>query len=69
MKLYINLAQQTASNDLPDQSENKMLSSFDDVCRTDIDDTASDSFRRLDDDIVVFRHLEVVERFWGTCSL
>lgn len=40
-----------------------MLSPFRQVTRTNVDDGAADTFGRSDDDVVVFRHLESVERF------
>ena len=42
-----------------------MFSTLLDVGRTDIDDGTSDTFGRGNDDVVVFSHLECVERFLG----
>lgn len=65
MELDINLAEQTAFDDLPNQTKNQMLSSFDDILRTNVDNRASNSLGRVDDNVVVFNHLEVVYLFGG----
>ena len=60
MKFDINFAEQSASDNLPDQSEDKILSSFDEVGTADVDDCGK-SLCRVDDQIVVFDHLELTE--------
>src|SRR5690348_11417576 len=59
--LQIDLGKQPNLDDLPDETENKMFTPFDQILRTDIDDTAANGFGRIDDHIVVFRHLERVD--------
>ena len=39
-----------------------MLLALDDVSRANIDDRASDTLRRLNDNVVVFRHVESIQR-------
>lgn len=55
--------QKTTSNNLPDKSENEMLATFGEICRTDVDDAASDGFGGRDDNVIVFCDLESIERF------
>ena len=59
--LDVNLAQETTPDDLPDQPEDQVFPSFRDVLRTDVDDGASDTLGRRDDDVVVFGDLKGVE--------
>lgn len=59
--LDVDLTQQTPADDLPDQAENEVLFPLLQIVRSDIDDRASDTLCRGDDDVVVFGHLECVE--------
>lgn len=61
--LDVDLAEETSSNDLPDESEDEMFGSVGDIGRTDVDDRASDTIGRGDDDVVVLCDLEGVESF------
>lgn len=63
MQLDVNLAQKTTANDLPDQTKDKMLANLDDVASTNVDDGATDTLGRLDDDVVVLAHLESIQVF------
>ena len=65
VELDIDLSKQSAADDLPDEAENKVLSSLRDICRTNVDDGAADGLCRRNDDVVVFGHLESVE--WLLC--
>lgn len=57
-----NLRQETPPNDLPDETEDEVLRTVSDVLRSDVDDRASDTLGRGDNDVVVLRDLEGVER-------
>ena len=63
--LNVDLGEQTSSDDLPDETENKMLAALRNVCSADVHDRAADTLRRGDDDVVVLRNLESIERFAG----
>jgi hypothetical protein len=58
----VDLAQQTSSDNLPNQTQDQMLSHFDDVSAANVDDRAADTLGRLDDDVVVLGEVEVVQR-------
>lgn len=60
MKFDVNLAKKTSSNNLPNQSKYKVLSSFNEIRRTNIDDR-SKSLCRIDDEVVIFDHLKLAE--------
>jgi hypothetical protein len=63
MKLDIHLRQQSSSDNLPNETQDQMFPSLSDIARSDVHDGTSDTFRRRDDDIVVFCNLECVEGF------
>ena len=58
----INLAQETAPNDLPDEPENEMLADFDDVAASNVDDGTANALGRVDDDVVILGHVEGIQR-------
>ena len=60
MKLDINLAKESPSDDLPDQTKNKMFPALNKIRRANIHDM-SETFGRVNDQIVVFDHLELTE--------
>lgn len=43
MKLDVNLAQETTSNDLPDKTEDEMLTNLGDISGANVDDGAADT--------------------------
>lgn len=61
VKLDINLAKQTTLDDLPNESKNQVLTTFNKILGTNVNNRASDSLGRVDNDIVVFSHLEAVD--------
>ena len=61
MKLDIDLAKQTPADNLPDEAEDEMLPHFDNVAAANVDHREADTLGGLDNDVVVLRHLEVVE--------
>jgi len=63
MKLYVDLAEQSTSDDLPDETEDKVFSAFLKILGTNVDHRASDSFRGRDNDVVILRHLESIDLF------
>ena len=63
MKFDVDLTEQSTSDDLPDKTEDEMLSAFLKILGTDIDHRASDSLCRRDNDIVILRHLERIDLF------
>lgn len=65
--LDVDLAEQTPSDNLPDETENEMFTTFGDILRTNVNDGTSDTFRRSDDNVVVFGHLKGVEWFGFAC--
>jgi len=60
VKLDINLAKESPSDDLPDQTKNKMFPALNKIRRANIHDM-SETFGRVNDQIVVFDHLELTE--------
>ena len=62
MQLDIDFAQQSSADDLPDQAKNQVLPHLNNVAAANVDHGAPDTFRRLNDNVVVLRHLEGVER-------
>jgi len=61
MELDINLAEQTTADNLPDQTQNKMFSNLDDISTTNVDNRATNTLGRLNNNVVVFCHLEGVK--------
>lgn len=61
VELDVNLAQQTTANDLPNQTQNKMLTNLDDVPAANVHDGAPNALGGVDHDVVVFRHVESVQ--------
>lgn len=59
VKTDINLGQKTSLDDLPDESQNQVLTSIHKILRSNVDDTASNSLSRVDGHIVVLDNLEV----------
>ena len=65
VELDIDLSKQTSSNNLPDETENEMLATFCDVRCTDVHDGAANTLCRGNDNVVVLRDLESVQRLLG----
>lgn len=63
VQLDINLAQQTTSNDLPDQAKNEVLTNLDNVTTSNVNDGAANALGRVDDDVVIFGHVESIQLF------
>jgi len=61
MKLDIDLAQQTTSNNLPYESQYQMFANLNYIHTTNIDDRATYALGRFDDDVVVLSHVESIE--------
>ena len=60
MKFDVNFAKKSTSNNLPDQTENKMFPALNKIRTADIDNS-SETLGRVDDQIVIFNHLELTE--------
>ena len=63
VKFYVDLAEQPASDNLPDETEDQMLSALLDVLRTDVNHRAPDGLGGRDNDVVVLSHLEGINLF------
>ena len=63
MELDIDLSQKTPSDDLPNETKDKMLAALRDISRSNVDHGASDTLGRCNNDVVVFSDLESVQRF------
>jgi len=63
MKFDIDLAEQSTSDYLPDETKDEMFSAFLKILGTDVDHRASDSLCRRDDKIVILGHLERIDLF------
>lgn len=61
VELDVYFSEQTAADDLPDKTKDKMLADFNDVTSTDVDNGATDALGRLNDDVVVLAHLKSIE--------
>lgn len=60
MELDVNLGEQTPLDNLPDETEDEMLTTFHNVVGPDVDDGATNGLGRVDDDVVVLNHLELI---------
>ena len=63
MELDIDLGQKTPSDDLPNETKDKMLAAFRDISRPDVDNGASNTLGGCNDDVVIFSDLESIQRF------
>lgn len=63
VKLNIDLGEQSSTNDLPDETKDQMFTTLRDISRTDVDDGATYTLCRGDDDVVVLGNLEGVQWF------
>ena len=63
MELDIHLCEQTASDDLPDETKYEVLSAFSEICCANIYNGTSNAFGGGDNNVVVFRDLEGIEWF------
>ena len=63
MELDIDLGQETPSDDLPNETKDKMFAAFRDIRRSDVDHGASNTLGGCNDDVVVFSDLESIQRF------
>jgi hypothetical protein len=63
MELNIDLGQKTPSDDLPNETKDKMLAAFRDITRSDVDHGASNTLGGRNNDVVVFSNLEGIQRF------
>jgi len=61
VELDVDLAQQTAADNLPDEAEDEMLADLNDVAGANVDDGAANTLGGLDDDVVVLGHVEGIE--------
>lgn len=61
VKLDINLAQQSATDNLPNQTQNQMLPDLDDIASTNVHNRAPNTLGGLNNDVVVLAHLEGIE--------
>lgn len=66
VKLNVDLSQQATADDLPDETQNQMFSDLDHITSANIDHRAPDTLCRLNDYVVVLRHLESIQ---GLCFL
>lgn len=60
MKFDVNLTQEPTSDNLPDQSEDKMFSPFKEIGTANVNDSGK-ALGRVDDEIVILKHLELTE--------
>lgn len=63
VKLDVNLPQESATDNLPDETEDEMFSDLNDISSANVDDGATNSLCGLNDNVVVLAHLEGVEIF------
>ena len=57
----VDVGKKAFTNDLPDESKDEMFATFRNIRRANIDNRAPDTLGRRDDNIVVFRNLEIVK--------
>lgn len=57
----VDFTQKTASNDLPDETEDEMLTDLNDVSSTNIDDGTANTLGGFNDKVVVLGHLKRIE--------
>jgi hypothetical protein len=62
VKLEIDLGEQAAANDLPDETKNEVLPTLRKVRGADVDDGTADRLRGSDDHVVVLRDFERIQR-------
>lgn len=63
--LDVDLGNETAADNLPEEAKNQVLAAILNVAGTDVDDRASNTLCRTDDNVVVLSHLERVEPLLG----
>lgn len=61
VQLDVDLAQQAATNDLPDQAENEMLPNLDNISTSNVHDGTANAFGRIDDDVIILGHVESIQ--------
>jgi hypothetical protein len=61
VQLDVDFAQKASTDDLPDQAKNQMFPNLDNITASYINDGTTDTFRRVDNDIVVLGHLESIQ--------
>ncbi len=61
VQLYIDLSEKTTTNNLPDKTQDEMLTHFDNITRANIDDGTANTLARLNHDVVVLAHLKRVK--------
>lgn len=61
VNLDVNLGQKTTTNDLPDETQDEVLTALLNVARANVDNGTSDTLGRGNNNVVVLRHLERVQ--------
>ncbi|KAH3661835.1 hypothetical protein OGAPHI_006013 [Ogataea philodendri] len=61
MELDIDLAQQTSSDNLPNQTQNQVFFSFNNIFRMDVDNHTSNGLGRVQHHVGILQHREVVQ--------
>ena len=61
VQLDIDLAEQTSPDDLPDQTQNQVLTHLDDITTANVDDGTPNALGRLDNNVVVLGEVEIVQ--------
>ena len=65
MKLDVDICEQTLPDNLPNKTEDEMFSALRKVRRADVHHGATNTLRGRNDDVVVLRNLERIQRFVG----
>jgi hypothetical protein len=61
VQLDIDLAEQTSPDDLPDQTQNQVLTHLDDITTANVDDGTPNTLGRLDNNVVILSKVEIVQ--------
>lgn len=61
VQLDINLSKQTAADNLPDQPEEQVLANLNDILAANVDYRATNTFCRVDNNVVVLGHVERIQ--------
>lgn len=68
MELDIDLAQKTSLDDLPDKTKDQMFTGFHNILRPNVNHRAPNRLGRVDDNVVVFDHLELIDGLLGLAT-
>lgn len=61
MEFDVDLAQETPADDLPNEAKNKVFANLDDIATSDVHNRTTNTFGRVDNDVVIFSHVKSIK--------